>query len=264
MLRRLRLRLYQLLALAGIRIPASLLMRLARQNQVPALMEVPPATSVLVLAPHMDDETIGCGGALLQHVAAGAQVHVVYLTDGAQGFVPEQLAHLEASERVAVRRREAEQACDLLGVTGIHYLDMPDGRSQVDSAALDRLAAIVKQVSPELIYLPFVTDVHHDHGTCNALFLALCQRDAAMHSVVVCCYEVWTPLHPNSVVDITDQMDTKMAALACFESQLAMNNYLRSVEGLNAYRAINNHSKGFAEAYYRTTAGHYMTLIDHP
>lgn len=78
--------------------------------------------------------------------------------------------------------------------------------------------------------------------------------------MLCCCYEVWTPIHPNCVVDISEHMDTKMSALSCYDSQLQMNNYLSSVKGLNAYRSIANKSKGYAEAFFLTTAADYLLL----
>lgn len=56
-------------------------------------------------------------------------------------------------------------------------------------------------------------------------------------------------------------MEDKLAALGCYASQLRLNDYLRSVRGLNAYRAIANHSRGFAEAYFQTSAQHYLQML---
>lgn len=257
---RLRRAAYRVLALGGIRAPLRLLLELSRLNPVPAVVEVPPARRVLVLAPHMDDETIGCGGAICAHRAAGAAVDVLFLTDGSLGFEPREMAARGAPQRIALRRAEAERACQVLGVNRLHYFDLPDGRSQVGNDTVLRLAQVFSAVTPDLVYLPFLTDAHRDHRTLNELFLALLRADAAWHSLLVCCYEVWTPLHPNCIVDITAHMQTKLGALACYESQLRLNDYLSSVRGLNAYRAIANHSRGFAEAYYQTVAHHYLEM----
>lgn len=251
---------YRLLALGAIRPPMQLLLKLSRQNAVPALMPVPAARRVLVLAPHMDDETIGCGGAILQHVQAGARIDVVFVTDGAMGFELGARQLSSHAERVELRRSEARAACDLLGVHERHFLDLPDGRSQADASAVSALFDIVAQARPDVVYLPFLTDSHHDHQTCNALMLALLAKDPSLGSLLCACYEVWTPLYPNSIVDISVQIDSKMAALACYKSQLAMNNYLNSVRGLNAYRAIANNSQGYAEAFYLTTLKEYAAL----
>lgn len=257
---RLRRAAQRALALGGIRVPLRLLLELSRTNPVPALVTVPAARRVLVLAPHMDDETIGCGGAILAHRAAGAAVEVAFLTDGSRGFLPQELARRSEAERIAIRREEAGRACEILDVAGLHYLDLPDGRSQVGNGPLRRLQDLFCAVKPDLVYLPFMTDAHRDHRILNELFFDLVRENTAWRSLPVCCYEVWTPLYPNSIIDITAYMDTKMTALACYESQLRLNDYLSSVRGLNAYRAIANHSRGFAEAFYQTSASQYLQM----
>tara|TARA_R110000823_G_scaffold130015_17_gene258076 strand:+ start:8834 stop:9661 length:828 start_codon:yes stop_codon:yes gene_type:complete len=251
---------YRILAIGVIRPPLRLLLELTHRNQVPAVIGVPAAKTVLVIAPHMDDETIGCGGAILAHVSAGANVQVVFATDGTLGFSDETRRRDSPAQLAAVRRAEAEEACALLGVAKLHFLELPDGRSQADTDSVDRLRGVLQDVKPDLVYLPFITDSHPDHRTCNSLMFALLKSDSALSRLLCACYEVWTPLYPNSIVDITQHIDVKMAALACYDSQLALNNYLSSVRGLNAYRAIANNSQGFAEAFYLTTLGEYATL----
>lgn len=262
MLHWLKQRLYHLLALGGIKVPAGLLLRLANANQTPALAPVPSARRVLVLAPHMDDETIGCGGAICQHVRAGSRVEVLFLTDGAKGFEAEDLRSLSHAARCERRRAESEDAARVLGVSATHYLDLPDGSSQVDDHSLAAMLAVLESVSPDLVYLPFLTDSHHDHRTTVALFLAACRSRPTFDSLLCNCYEVWAPLLPNHIVDITDDIEQKMAALQCYASQLAMNDYLSSVRGLNAYRAIANRSQGYAEAFFLTTASEYRALAE--
>ena len=261
MLHWLKQRLYHLLALGGIKAPAGLLLRLANANQAPALAPVPSARRVLVLAPHMDDETIGCGGAICQHVRAGARVEVVFLTDGARGFEAQDLRSLSHEARCERRRSESEAAARLLGVAATHYLNLADGASKVDETSTAALLAVLASASPDLVYLPFLTDSHHDHRTAVALFLAACELRPEHDALLCNCYEVWAPLLPNHIVDISDDIEQKMAALACYSSQLAMNDYLSSVRGLNAYRAIANRSQGYAEAFYLTTAAQYREML---
>jgi len=258
---RLRRGVHRMLALGGIRPPLELLLKLGQINPIPAVVEVPPARRVLVLAPHMDDETLGCGGAILLHRAAGAQVDVAFITDGSRGFLPSELAARTVAQRIAVRRAEAASACELLAVRQLHYLDLPDGRSRADDDALERLALMFSEADPDLVYLPFITDAHHDHRTANRLFDRLLAALPQWRNLLVCGYEVWTPLYPNAIVDISECMQNKLAALACYESQLRLNDYLGSVRGLNAYRAMANHGRGFAEAFFQTSARDYRQLL---
>mgnify|MGYP005861694805 CR=1 FL=1 len=253
---------YRILALGGIRAPVAFMLRLSRLNPVPAVIDPPDASKVLVLAPHMDDETIGCGGTLHAHASAGAEVHVVFITDGRRGFGPAERAAATIEELCAIRREEARRACSLLGVRDLHFLDLPDGRSRAVESAVDSLQAVFEAVGPDLVYLPFLTDSHHDHQTTNELFLALLRRQPHLGGLLCCAYEVWTPLYPNCIIDISEYMENKLAALGCYTSQLAMNDYISSVRGLNAYRSIANSSRGYAEAFFLTSAAEYRSLAN--
>jgi LmbE family N-acetylglucosaminyl deacetylase len=251
---------HRLLALGGIRVPLRLYMKLVHKNYNPAVVTVPAAEHVLVLAPHMDDETIGCGGAILSHVAKGSTVEVVFITDGTNGFEKSFFQAHTTEKRREIRKKECVKACTILGVSRFHFLDLPDGRSQPTDAAVRALADIMDTVQPDLTYLPFITDAHHDHRTTSRIFLAAVEQRKRFSFLLCCCYEVWSPIYPNCIIDISEHMNTKMSALSCYKSQLRMNNYLSSIKGLNAYRAINNQSKGYAEAFYLTTVSEYLSL----
>src|SRR4030095_14205853 len=94
--------------------------------QPPGWTERVRAASALVLAPHYDDEVLGCGGVLAQLASAGAAVRVLFLTDGGGG---EEVPDGEAYRRR--RREEGSRVCELLGFAGCDHLGLPDG-------ALDR------------------------------------------------------------------------------------------------------------------------------
>jgi LmbE family N-acetylglucosaminyl deacetylase len=253
---------YRLLALGGIRAPIRLYMHLSRRNFIPTVVDVPLAENVLVLAPHMDDETIGCGGAILSHVAKGSNVEVVFITDGAAGFSKSDSAAYTPEKLRDIRKQEGAKACAVLGVSKSHYLDLPDGRSQPTDAAVEKLLGVMNAVQPDVIYLPFITDAHHDHRTTNKLFHAAARKSKNTSLMLCCCFEVWTPIYPNCIVNISEYMEAKMTALGSYKSQLKMNNYLSSVQGLNAYRSIANESKGYAEAFYLTTAKDYLSIVN--
>ena len=125
------------------------------------------AASVLVLAPHFDDEVLGCGGLLAQLAAAGAVVRVLFLSDGGGGR--EAIADREAYRRQ--RRQEALAAAAVLGLAGCDYLDLPDGALDqvLDQAAAGLRRALLSQ-RPELLLCPSPLEVTADH---RATFAAL-------------------------------------------------------------------------------------------
>lgn len=232
-----------------------------------ALVWRPGNERVLVLAPHMDDEAIGCGGALALHAQAGADIAVVFLTDGALGA--RDIATLMGEHRaraqralVETRKREARAALDALGVRLMHCLDAPDGDLAGSADTARKLRPILLEHRPDIVYLPFWLEEHADHRAANRVLL-----DAAEGSnLALRClgYEVWTPLFPNCLVDITSVIEVKRSALAQYVSQLDQGAYLHTSIGLNAHRGaglIDPHG-AYAEAFCALTLADYRAGFD--
>lgn len=227
--------------------------------------------TILVLAPHSDDEVIGCGGAMARHVQCGAQVHVAFLTDGRWGdgtlFSP-QLSTADRQERqsalVETRKAEARAAAAILGVQHLHFLDLPDGALCANVTSVQLLANVLNACQPDVVYLPFVYDLHKDHWQTNRLFSAAATHllDTVAKPLLVRGYEVWTPLIANCFSDITAVMPLKRKALSQFASQLRDQNYLRIVGGLNAYRSNGAMGgEGYAEAFHEVPLAAYQRLV---
>jgi N-acetylglucosamine malate deacetylase 1 len=225
----------------------------------------PGAERVVVLAPHMDDEVLGCGGALALHKRAGAHVTVVFLTDGRQGS--SSLAGLmgqalRAAEETLIRERkiEAEAARASLDIDEIVFLDAPDGRLLEDRDAPTKLRAVLESKRPQIVYLPSHLEQHPDHRASNDLLLAA----VAGTGLEFFChaYEVWTPHYPNCLVDIDAVIDVKKLALSHYRSQLAEADFERGILGLNAYRAMMRPRPGrkYAEAFLSLPLGEYTAL----
>jgi LmbE family N-acetylglucosaminyl deacetylase/glycosyltransferase involved in cell wall biosynthesis len=200
---------------------------------------------LLILAPHPDDEVIGCGGLAALHLRDGRPVHVVVATDGAQAGDGEQ------------REAESRAALALLGNATIEFLRFPD-RALENACELDlRLAAILREQKPDLIAVPSPLEIHPDHIALSRAFCDLIARDASLFADLavarVAFYEVSAPLRPNALVDITSVADSKYAAIQTHASQTAIRDYTSYARGLNAWRAMTlpTHVK-FAEAYWTT------------
>src|SRR6185503_14855064 len=130
-------------------------------------MKTSKARKILVIAPHPDDEVLGCGGALCRHRAAGDRVSVIFLTSGELG-----LKELPLQRAKWVREREARAAARILGVTSLEFLHAPDwgvAEAQADLAAPLRRA--LRRERPDVVYLPHPADGHPDH---QAVWPLLC------------------------------------------------------------------------------------------
>lgn len=133
------------------------------------------ARSALVVAPHPDDESLGCGGLLAALAEAGASIGVLFVTDGGASHPRSQAW---PRQRLAMRRAgEAATALEALGAAAAArlHLDLPDaGILRGDaawSAALERAAAFVAQIRPEIVLAPWRRDPHRDHRDAHALTL---------------------------------------------------------------------------------------------
>ena len=225
----------------------------------------PAGKQVLVLAPHMDDEIIGCGGTLAKHVADGARVVVVFLTDGRQGGARVQELEGEARTRAQidlVQTRKAEAQCALasLRIQNVKFLDSLDGSLASTPELVSQLSAILDDTCPDLIYLPHFLEAHPDHRAANRLLL---KAAGGVRQPCDClAYEVWTPLWPNCLVEITDTIQIKRQALEHYQSQLADRDYVRAICGLNAYRSLllPDRSSGYVEAFWRAPLPLYLQV----
>ena len=239
----------------------------------PRLIEPDASDRVLVLAPHMDDEAIGCGGAVLRHRQLGNPLAVTYLTDGAEGDARLADPSISTAEATRLRRAlrgerrlEAEAWCAAAGAERVDFLDLPDGRlaahAHADGLAVQRLADILAAWQPSVVYLPSPLDAHPDHRAANRLALAALRRASPRTALRLRGYEVWTPVLPNAVMDISSVVDAKARLLCLHASQLRDIDYGRYIAGLNVYRAILLPGRaGHAEAFVDLAPERYADLL---
>ena len=141
----------------------------------------------LVIAPHPDDETLGCGAMIAQARSLGIPVHVVVVTDGSG-----HPAGLRAQEVVSLRRRECLEAARSLGVatTDVTFLNLPDGAAWKWHASLSkRLLALIEALHPQRIFTPYGIDNHSDHQAVSDV-MAMLMAESSLKAEVF-CYPVW-------------------------------------------------------------------------
>jgi N-acetylglucosamine malate deacetylase 1 len=232
------------------------LLRVTKIFNKSALEWQPSDERIVVLAPHMDDEVIGCGGTLARHIACGSHVTVVFLTDGRGGG-----AAAGETNIAATRKHEAQLALAELGITRMVFLDAEDGRLGANADLVDALRSALVATRPDIVYLPFFLEEHPDHRAASAL-LSEAVSGAGM-SFQCHGYEVWTPLFPNCLVRIDETVEAKRRAIGHYQSQLAEADYLHTALGLNAYRssALADGECRYAEAFYAVSLSQYLDLF---
>jgi len=211
--------------------------------------------NVLVVAPHLDDEVLGCGGTIAKLAADnGYEVYVVVITKGYA---------LQFSEIETEKTREnAKRAHVLLGVKETHYLDFPAANlDSVSHAKLNsRLISIFQQIKPVILFVPFNGDIHLDHQLVFNSSLVAARPNSAISIKTIYAYETlsetnWNASYitpnfvPNVFVDITKFLDKKLTAFRCFtdSGQVQKFPHERSLESLEYLSRLRG-SQVFCEA----------------
>jgi LmbE family N-acetylglucosaminyl deacetylase/glycosyltransferase involved in cell wall biosynthesis len=188
---------------------------------------------VLALAPHPDDETIGCGGSLALHARAGDPVRVVFLTNGARG---DTTGRMTKDAYVLLRQQEGAEACARLGIRDVEFWPYEDRSLAGARGALRRIMDLIDDFRPELVYAPSPLEFHPDHRAACILLcdaIGTCEGDFQ-----VAFYEVGQPLRVNVLVDITPVLGEKEEAVKAYRSQLGERRYDDFTGALNRYRAM--------------------------
>ena len=189
---------------------------------------------VIVIAPHPDDETLGCGGVILRHIADGDMVHWLIVTDPS----PEQQVQIN---KIAVE----------YGFIKTHKLGFPPAKLDM-LPKLDLVTAIgnvVKEVLPEIIYVPFRGDVHTDHAVVFDASIA-CTKWFRYPSIRrVLCYETLSETDlglnpegekftPNYFVNITSHIERKINIAHMYGDEMGEFPFPRSAEALRALAQV--------------------------
>jgi LmbE family N-acetylglucosaminyl deacetylase len=212
------------------------------------------AGSVLVLAPHPDDEVFGCGAALASLLTRGARVTVLVLTDGAANeAAPEERRRISE-----VRLGESRSALAALGGGSVVSAGFEDRRLRACLAAVEQeVAARLVALAPDLVFVPSPVEIHPDHRALADAFLAVARRPAsdpsvrALQRAKVAFYEVSQPIRPNFLLDASPYVKRKEKAMAAFASQNAGRDYPDFVSGMMVYRRMTlPRSVAAAEAFF--------------
>lgn len=197
----------------------------------------------LIVAPHPDDEVLGCGGTMARLADSGQEVHVAVVTKGYEPAFPAAMV-----EQV---RAELARAHEILGVTQCHFLDLP-------AAALDTLAGaelnaaiggLVQRLAPDTLFLPFLGDIHRDHQLVFTAGLVAARPRSIDVPRRIYAYETLSETNwaapgltesftPNVFFDVTETIERKLNAFSCFESQVKSFPDERSLKTIEALATV--------------------------
>jgi len=214
-------------------------------------------SKVLVVAPHPDDETLGCGGTLLRHAASGDSVHWLIFTtiNEEAGYTP---------ERIEQRANEINEVASNYHFETATQLDFVTTRLDTypKSDLVMAVSDVVSNIKPNTIYLPYRNDVHSDH---QAVFdaVASCTKSFRYPSVrQVRAYETLsetefsiqpndTGFKPNLWIEIGKFVDQKIEIMKIYKGEMGEHPFPRSEKNIRALATFRGATAGveYAEAF---------------
>lgn len=230
--------------------------------------------SVLVVAAHPDDETLGCGGTIARHVAQGDSVHIVIGSDGAavrgvnhkrEPALKDDIDKYAQSPFGSPGWRNGHKAAQIYGVTSITIHDLPD--SQFDKLTMLELAKLVEshieRILPTIVYTHSPADLNLDHRMLGEATAIACRPKPGHPVRELLMYEVpsstewsppgvYAPFVPHFFIDITKYLEIKEKVLQeAYQTELRETTHPRSISGVYALNSWRGASSGFevAEAF---------------
>ena len=209
---------------------------MSERAPLPEIVEQPAQGRVLAAVPHPDDDVIGCGGTLALHADAGDEVHVLVAFDGLAGDAGR---GTDPVEYIARRKREARAGGSHLGISRYTFWDNPEGHEPADAevvAAAKRVATLASELRPATVYAPWIGEYHIDHHVLARIVrigLALIGFEGRAWG-----FEVWTPLVPIVIVDVSRAFERKRAALHEHRSQFEVFDLAHHALGFSGQRAM--------------------------
>ena len=207
----------------------------------------------MVVAPHPDDEVLGCGATMKKLSDEGHQAFVLIMSRGTPKYY--------AEARIDNVRREAREAHQLLGVKETLFFDFH--APELDTVPLADLSRSIAQVINEkkihTLFLPHRGDIHNDHALVFKAGLVAARPVGNYTVKEIYCYETLSETEwaapfaddafiPGLFVNVTSFFDHKLRAMECFKSQVREFPNPRSLENLEALAKFRGATVGFERA----------------
>ena len=208
---------------------------------------------VLVIAPHPDDETLGCGGTLFKHKANNDDIFWFIVTGiSADTGWP--------VDKVKKREKSINNVKKNYGFSQVFNLQLPSTRLDIlpFSDLIGEITNVYKEISPEIIYMPFNHDVHTDHQIIAKAFNSTFKWFRYPHIIRVLMYETLSETDfnfienkkfcPNVFVNISKYIDMKIEAMSIYNDEMGEFPFPRSEKALRALATLRGSQSGYESA----------------
>ena len=187
----------------------------------PVEYKAPTDKPILIIAPHFDDEILGCGGLICYCNKNGCVCDVLFMTNGDAGSPVNQPQYL-----TDIRKKESRNAKKMIGYHNEYYLDIKDGFLSDNTKTRRQIEKLLDLNNYAQIFVTPIYDTHNDHRESYKIIESVL-KNQKYSEITIYTYESTTVLrNPNVYVDIKDIYGVKTEALKCFKSQLEMLDYL--------------------------------------
>jgi N-acetylglucosamine malate deacetylase 1 len=200
---------------------------------------------IMVIAPHPDDETLGCGGSLLKHIDNGDQVFWLIATTN------KDMKDI-TSEQVDSRKEEINHVAKEYNFTDVFQLDLPS--TLLDTIPMleiiSSIGEILTSIKPEIIYIPYRYDAHSDHKVIFDCSIACTKPFRYPFLKTVRVYQTLsetefslTPeqkaFKPNLFIDISNYLERKIEIMNLYSGEILSHPFPRSHESIRAQSTLN-------------------------
>jgi LmbE family N-acetylglucosaminyl deacetylase len=197
-------------------------------------------TKILVVAPHADDESLGCGGTILRHISEGDDVHWLLVTGMSQesGFTETQ---------IKTRQEEIAQVHARYGFSDRHELNLPPAALETLPIGdiVSKISKVIKKIEPEIVYTVYRNDAHSDHeivfdgvmSSTKSFRYPFVKRVLAYETISETDFGMKPEdggFRPNVFNNISDFLEEKLDILEIFESEMGDFPFPRSKKALSA------------------------------
>lgn len=238
--------------------PVTKLILKGHYNRKKNITPLESSKHVLILAPHMDDETIGLGGTIHEYKQHNTIIHCAFITDGAGSK-----GEVNRMDLSAVRKKEIDQIKDLLGIHHIYYLDTPDGQVKGNKQTERALNRLVQDIQPDVIYTTGLVDAHPDHVATAELLSRVLKKNGDLNPLIR-QYEINCPVPPdeiNCIVDISASFPVKKEATKQFKSQvIAFDGFLLLSKVKT--QLLKNSSPAHVETFIQTSKEEFISQTE--
>jgi len=191
---------------------------------------------VLVIAPHPDDEVLGCGGTIARHTGKKDDVHLCIVT---KAYTPDW-----SEEFLKNRSEEIAESNRILGIKKTRFLDYPTAKLDTfpQKTLNEEISAVVNAVEPDIVYIPHRGDLNKDHRLVFEASL-VATRPLKHRIKRILSYETLSetewgqpigPFVPNVYVDISETFGDKIKAMEAYASEIKPYPHPRSLEIIEA------------------------------